>query len=128
MRGRGGRLWGELNPTLRGFFILAVIAGVITAASGERALFALFVLIRIAFLLAMIWFAYTLWRNHRSDIAVWPGRAKAVFYGAAALLVADLLVFFFLHVRGPDALAFFLVLCGAGYALWRTWRDQHTYS
>lgn len=122
------RIWRELNPTLRGFAILAVLSGVITAASGERALFALFTLMRIAFLLAMVWFAYTLWRNHRSEIAVWPGRAKAVFYGAAALLVADMLVYFFRHAAGPDALAFFLVLGGAGYAMWRVWREQHTYS
>lgn len=122
------RLWRDLNPSLRGFVILAVIAGVITAASGERALFALFVLMRVAFLIAMVWFAYTLWRNHRSEIATWPARAKAVFYGAALLLVADLLVYFFRHVAGPDALAFFLVLGGGGYAMWRVWRDQHTYS
>ena len=122
------RLWRELNPTARGLLILALIAGVITAASGERALFALFVLMRVAFLLAMLWFAYTLWRNHRSEINVWPLRARAVFYGAALLLVADLLVYFFRHVAGPDALAFFLVLGGCGYALWRVWRDQHTYS
>ena len=122
------KLWRDLNPSLRGFFILAVIAGVITAASGERALFALFVLMRVAFLIAMVWFAYTLWRNHRSEIATWPARAKAVFYGAALLLVADLLVYFFRHVAGPDALAFFLVLGGGGYAMWRVWRDQHTYS
>ena len=122
------RLWRELNPTLRGFSVLALIAGAITAASGERALFALFVLLRIAFLLALVWFAYTLWRNHRSEINVWPLRARAVFYGAALLLVADLLVYFFRDVAGPDALVFFLVLGGCGYALWRVWRDQHTYS
>ncbi len=122
------RLWRELNPTLRGFSVLALIAGAITAASGERALFALFVLLRIAFLVAMVWFAYTLWRNHRSEINVWPLRARAVFYGAALLLVADLLVYFFRDVAGPDALVFFLVLGGCGYALWRVWRDQHTYS
>ena len=122
------RLWRELNPTLRGFSVLALIAGAITAASGERALFALFVLLRIAFQLAMVWFAYTLWRNHRSEINVWPLRARAVFYGAALLLVADLLVYFFRDVAGPDALVFFLVLGGCGYALWRVWRDQHTYS
>ena len=121
------RLWRELNPTLRGFSVLALIAGTITAASGERALFALFVLMRIAFLLAMVWFAYTLWRNHRSEINVWPLRARAVFYGAALLLVADLLVYFFRDVAGPDARVFFLVLGGCGYALWRVWRDQRTY-
>ena len=122
------RLWRELNPTLRGLLIIALISGAITAASAEQALFALFVLLRVAFLLAMVWFAYTLWRNHRSEINVWPLRARVVFYGAALLLVADLLVYFFRHVAGPDALAFFLVLGGCGYALWRVWRDQHTYS
>lgn len=121
------RLWRELNPTLRGLFVIALISGVITAASAEEALFALFVLLRIAFLVALAWFAYTLWRNHRSEIGVWPLRARVVFYGAAVLLVADLILYFFRHVAGPDALAFFLVLGGCGYALWRVWRDQHTY-
>lgn len=122
------RLWRELNPSLRGIAILLLISGVITAASGESALFALFVLLRIAFLIALLWLGYTLWRNHRSEINAWPLRARAVFYGAAGVLVVNLLVFFFLHVSGPDALAFFLVLGGCGYALWRVWRDQHTYS
>ena len=122
------RLWRELNPTLRAFFVVALISGVITAASAEEALFALFVLMRVAFLVAMAWFAYTLWRNHRVEINVWPLRARVVFYGAALLLVADLILYFFRHVAGPDALAFFLVLGGCGYALWRVWRDQHTYS
>ncbi len=122
------RLWRELNPSLRGIAILLLISGVITAASGESALFALFVLLRIAFLIALLWLGYTLWRNHRSEINAWPLRSRAVFYGAAAVLVANLLVFFFLHVSGADALAFFLVLGGCGYALWRVWRDQHTYS
>ena len=122
------RLWRELNPTLRALFVVALISGVITAASAEEALFALFVLMRVAFLVAMAWFAYTLWRNHRAEINVWPLRARVVFYGAALLLVADLILYFFRHVAGPDALAFFLVLGGCGYALWRVWRDQHTYS
>jgi hypothetical protein len=122
------RLWRELNPSLRGIAILLLISGVITAASGESALFALFVLLRIAFLIALLWLGYTLWRNHRTEINAWPLRSRAVFYGAAAVLVANLLVFFFLHVSGADALAFFLVLGGCGYALWRVWRDQHTYS
>lgn len=124
------RLWRELNPSLRGFCLLAVIAGVITAASGpgESALAVLFVLMRIAFLLAMLWTAYTLWRNHRVEINAWSLRARIVFYGAALLLVADLIVYFFRHVAGLDALAFFLVLGGCAYALWRVWRDQHTYS
>ena len=124
------RRWRALNPSLRGFLVLAVIAGVITAASGpgESALAVLFVLRRIAFLLALLWTAYTLWRNHRVEINTWSLRARVIFYGAALLLVVDLIVYFFRNVAGPDALAFFLVLGGCAYALWRVWRDQHTYA
>ena len=124
------RRWRALNPSLRGFVVLAVIAGVITAASGpgESALAVLFVLLRIAFLLALLWTAYTLWRNHRVEINTWSLRARVVFYAAALLLVVDLIVYFFRDVAGLDALAFFLVLGGCAYALWRVWRDQHTYA
>ena len=124
------RLWRGLNPSLRGFVVLALIAGVITAASGpgESALAVLFVLLRIAFLLALLWTAYTLWRNHRVEINTWSLRARVIFYGAALLLVVDLIVYFFRDVAGLDALAFFLVLGGCAYALWRVWRDQHTYA
>jgi hypothetical protein len=122
------KLWREINPFVRGLLIVAVIAGIITAARAQAVLGALFLLIRIVFLVALVWLAYTLWRNHRVELSQWSARARIVFYGAAGLLVADMLVYFFRHVAGPDALAFFLVLGGCGYAMWRVWRDEHTYS
>jgi hypothetical protein len=33
-----------------------------------------------------------------------------------------------LGASGPDALAFFLVLAACAYAVFRIWRDEHTYS
>ena len=70
-----------------------------------------------------------LWRDFgRREIALWPRRAQIVFYGAVALLVVDLGWFFLtLADGGLDALAFFLVAAGCGYAAFRTWRDAHRY-
>jgi hypothetical protein len=95
----------------------------------EQTLVSLFAIARIAFFLAIAFFLYLLWRERRSDIETWPRRAKAVFYGAAALIVADLAAFFWpgRDTRGPDALAFVLVLALAGFSMFRVWRDQNTY-
>ncbi len=118
----------RINPTLRGFLIIAAIAAVIVALRLQATLNALFLIARIAFLLAIAFFLYLLWREHRSDIAAWPSRAQAVFYGAAVLIVADIGVISFVRETGLDAVAFVLVLAAGGFAMWRTWRDQHLYS
>ena len=82
------RLFGDMNPTLRGFLIIAAIAVVIVALSLQPTLAALFLLAQIAFFLAIAFFIYLVWRERRSDIATWPRRAYAAFYGAAVLVVA----------------------------------------
>ena len=116
------------HPTLRGFLIIAAIAAVIVALQLQATLAALYLIAKIAFLLAIAFFCFLLWREHRSDIDAWPGRARAAFYGGAALIVADIAAISFLDETGLDAVAFVLVLAAGGFAMWRTWRDQHTYS
>jgi ABC-type nickel/cobalt efflux system permease component RcnA len=115
------------NRTLRGFAILVLISIAIVVLRLQTTLNALYVLARIAFLLAIAFFLFLLWREHRSDIETWPGRARAVFYGSAGLIVADIAAISFVKESGLDAVAFVLVLAAAGFAMWRTWRDQHTY-
>jgi hypothetical protein len=115
------------NRTLRGFAILVLISIAIVVLRLQTTLAALYVIARIAFLLAIAFFLFLLWREHRSDIDVWPGRARAVFYGSAALIVADITAISFIQESGLDAVVFVLVLAAAGFAMWRTWRDQHTY-
>jgi hypothetical protein len=68
-----------------------------------------------------------LWRDRRQEIAVWPRQAKVAFYGGALLVVVALGAYFVGHPTGLDALAFLLVLIISGFAMWRAWRDQHTY-
>jgi predicted MFS family arabinose efflux permease len=121
------RLWE--NRTLRGFAIIALIALVIIVLQLYATLVALSLLVSIAFFLAIAFFVYLMWRERRSDIEVWPTRAKVVFYGAALLAVVD--IGYYIATRGLsglDAVAFLLVLAACGFAMWRVWRDQHTYS
>lgn len=117
----------RINPTLRGFLIIAAVAALIVALQLEATLTALFLLARIAFPLAIAFFLYLMWRERRSEISVWPGRARGVFYGGALLIVADIAAISFTDETGLDAVVFVVVLAAAGFAMWRTWRDQHTY-
>jgi uncharacterized membrane protein HdeD (DUF308 family) len=119
--------FSRLNPTLRGFAILAAIAGLVVLFKLENALAALLWVARIAFLLAIVYFIYTAWRERREGISMWSQRAQVVFYGAAAVAVADVGVYWYGGAVGYQVLAFVAVLALCGFAMWRTWRDQHTY-
>jgi small-conductance mechanosensitive channel len=117
----------RINPTLRGLLILAAIAGIVVVLQLEQTLVALGVLARVAFLLAIAYFIYLTWRERREGIAMWSQRAQWVFYGAATLAVADVGVYWYGGAVGYQILAFVGVLVLCGLAMWRTWRDQHTY-
>ena len=121
------RLIADMNPTLRGFLIIALIAVVIVVLSLERTLVALYALAGIAFFLAIAFFIYLVWRERRGDISLWSTRSQLVFYGAALLIVADLAVFFLRGASGLDALAFFIVLGLSAFSMYRIWRDEHSY-
>ncbi len=117
----------RINPTLRGLLILAVIAGLIVVFQLEQTLTVLLILARIAFFLAIAYFVFLMWRERREGIATWPQRARVVFYGAAAVAVADVGVYWYGGAIGYQILAFVAILALCGVAMFRTWRDQHTY-
>ena len=71
------RFWDRLNPTVRGFMIIAAIALTVVVLNLYVVLASLAVLLRIAFLLAIAFFVYLMWRERREDIATWPGRARS---------------------------------------------------
>jgi hypothetical protein len=118
----------DMNPTLRGFLIIALIAVLIVALQLENTLTALFLLARIAFFLAIAYFIFLLWRDRREEISMWSARSRVVFYGAAALLVVNVGVRFFVPVGGGwNLIVFLVVFVLGGFAMWRVWRDEHTY-
>jgi hypothetical protein len=120
--------FSRMNPTLRGFLVLALIAAVVVVLQLEATLAALIILARVAFLLAIAFFVFLMWRERREGIAMWPSRARTVFYGAAVLAVVDIGVYWYGGATGLQILAFVAVLVACGFAMWRTWHDQHTYS
>jgi small-conductance mechanosensitive channel len=118
----------DMNPTLRGFLIIAAIAVVIVVLQLQTTLAALFLLARIAFFLAIAYFLYLAWRDRRDAISMWPLRSRVVFYGAALLLVVNVAVRFFVPVgNGWNLIVFLAVFVLGGFAMWRVWRDEHTY-
>jgi small-conductance mechanosensitive channel len=116
------------HPTLRGFLIIGAIAAIVVALSLQPTLVALFLLVRIAFFLAIAFFIYLVWRERRGDIALWPRRAYVAFYGAALLAVVALAVYFVRGAGGPDAVAFLVILGLCAFSMWRVWRDQRHYA
>ena len=122
------RFFTDMNSTVRGFLIIALIAAVVVVLSLQSVLATVGGLLRIAFFLAIAFFLFLLWREKRGDIEVWQDRSRNVFYAAIVLAVVDIGAFIGLRPDGRDALAFFLVLGACAYAIFRVWRNEHTYS
>ena len=120
--------FSRINPTLRGFLIIALVALAIVLLRLEVTLVALLIIARIAFFLAIAFFIYLMWRERSEEIGQWSVRARVVFYGAALLAVADLGANWYGGARGVQILAFIAVLIFCGFAMYRVWRDQHSYS
>jgi uncharacterized membrane protein YqjE len=125
------RYWNDMNPTLRGFLIIGLIALVVVVLQLYQTLVALGLILRIAFFIAIAVVLYLLWRDRmRHEIDTWSTRSKRVFYGAAALILADIAVVAWPDNRptsGWQAIAFLLVLAVCAFSMWRVWRDEHSY-
>lgn len=121
------RFFADMNPTLRGFLIIAAIVIAIIILNQQTALLSLVYLTRIVFFLAVAFFIYLVWRERRGDISTWPGRAQLAFYGGGIVALVAIGAFILDRPSGQEALAFFLILGLCGFAMFRTWRDQHTY-
>ncbi len=119
--------WLSDRPTLRGFLIIALIVLVVVVLNLYTALTAIGMLLRIAFFLAIAFFIYLVWRERREEIAAWSARQRIVFYGSALLIVAALGLYFWHGWPGYEELGFIAVLACSGFAMWRVWRDTHSY-
>jgi hypothetical protein len=121
------KFFSDMNPFVRGMLVVALIAAIVVVLQLQLTLTALFLIASIIFPLAIAYFLFLMWRERRGDFEVWPARSKFAFYGGAVLIVAALLVALFRGASGPNALACVFVIAFSAFAMFRAWRDQHTY-
>lgn len=116
------------RPTLRGFLIIGLIALVVVLLNLYGTVVAIGMLLQIAFFLAIAFFIFLVWRERRDEISTWSTRERVVFYGSALLIVAALGSYFWHGLPDYEALGFIGVLGCSVFAMWRVWRDTHSYS
>lgn len=123
------RFVSEMNPAVRGFLMIGLVALVIVVLSLEQAVVSLHLIARIAFFLAIALVLFMLWRDRRGDIASWSTRGQLVFYGGAALVLVNLGAFFWpgRHTAGLDLVAFLVVLGLGIFSMVRVWRDERSF-
>jgi small-conductance mechanosensitive channel len=119
--------WLADRPTLRGFLIIGLIALAVVVLNLYTTVLAIGMLLRIAFFLAIAFFIYLVWRERREEIGSWSTRERTVFYGSALLIVAAIGLYFWHGWPGYEQLGFIGVIACAGFAMFRVWRDRHTY-
>ena len=121
--------FSRMNPTARGFLIILGIVVLVVAFQLQCEPLRALVVAQIAFLIAIVFVIYRMWRERREEIA-----ALAVARAGRLLRRGD---------RrggrprrstgtagrpGSRSLAFVGVLVLCGFAMWRTWRDQHHFA
>jgi hypothetical protein len=111
----------NVSPSLRAFGVLVLIAAVVTALQIGAGLEIILIFLQILFLLAIAYVLFMLWRNRRDEIAMWSRRSQVVFYGGAALALADIGLAFtsWFPQGGIESLVFLFALAVGGFAMWR---------
>jgi hypothetical protein len=119
----------NVNPTLRAFGILVLIAAVITAFQLGFGLIVIVRFLQVLFLVAIAYVLFVLWRRHRGEIAMWSGRSRFVFYGGAALAIAAVGLAFtpWFPNTGLETVVCIAAVAAGIFAMWRAWRDEHIY-
>ena len=119
----------NVSPSLRAFGVLVLIAAVVTALQIGAGLEIILIFLQILFLLAIAYVLFMLWRRRREEIAMWSLRSRIVFYGGAALAIAavGLALSPWFPNSGLETIVFLAALVGGVFAMWRVWRDEHTY-
>jgi hypothetical protein len=115
---------------LRNLGIVALVAGALTAAGegGSRATDIIFLVLRIAFLAALGYVAWTVWRQNRGTFRLMPVRSQAMLYGSVLGIVVLIVTADLWAGSSPlAALLFFAALAGCCYVAYRAWQESRNY-
>ena len=101
---------------------LGVAVTVLQVVAGPAVAF-LALALRIAILVGLVVFGYRLWREHRARLGFLSGPQKALFYGAAAVIVLAVLGSFLLPLTLFGSIALLLLVGGCAFVMWRIFQD-----
>lgn len=117
-----------MSPVVRNVLIVVAIAAVIslssTAAAGAVLLRSL---LSLLILVGMAYFAWVLYRENRTRIAFLPRSRQLLLAGAAALAVLLVLTSALWVTGFVEAIVFFALLGGCGYAIYRVVDESRRY-
>jgi hypothetical protein len=118
------------NTLVRNLGIIALVAVGLTALgqAGSQITSLLFLVLRIAFLIALAGLAVSIWRQNRGTFGLMPARSKAMLYGGAIGIVLLVVTADLWAGSSPlAALVFFAALAGCGYLCYRGWQESRRY-
>ena len=118
------------NTLVRNLGIVALVAAGLTALgqAGSQITSLLFLILRIAFLIALAGLAISIWRQNRGTFGLMPARSKAMLYGGVIGIVLLVVTADLWAGRSPlAALVFFAALGGCGYLCYRGWQESRRY-
>jgi hypothetical protein len=108
--------------------VLALAAAVVLVPGGGIATSVIGVLLSLAFMAGMAWFAARLYLEHRMTLFALSDRLRAILYGAiAAAVMAVVAAPRLFDAGGVGIVIWFAVMGGACYALFAVWRASREY-
>ena len=119
----------QIPPLVRNLGIIAVIALALALAGGTsgRVFDVLFLILNIAFAVALLYFGITLYRRNRGTFDLMPASRRYALYACAGALLLLILTSWAWVSTPLAALAFFGLVGGLGYAVWWLWQDSRRY-
>ena len=116
--------------TVRNVAIIAVLAlGVTVLPGGGAAAETALNLLGIAFLAAIAWFVFTIYRQQELTLATMPDGRRAILFGSVGMIALLIAGYDQFRDWGNGAiLGWVLLLAAAIIAIFLVWREATTYS
>ena len=118
----------KLNPHVRNFGIIALIAAAIVAIpGGGRAGSFIVQVISLAFLAAIAWIASRLYREHRTSLYALGDRKRLILYVAAGVATLTFTASGRLLNTGLGSIVWILLLASCAYVVFWVFRSSREY-
>lgn len=117
-----------MAQTIRNVAIIAALALVVTVVpGGDAAAETILVALSMAFLVAIAFFCFRLYREREMTLATMPDSRRAILFGAVGAIALLVVGFEEFDSRGGGVLVWIGLMAGAVAAIFLVWRDATTY-